>query len=327
MRALWYEKFGTSEDVFHVSDVEKPAPASGEVLVKLVYSGVNPSDAKARAGARPGVTRPPFPRIIPHSDGSGVIEAVGENVNASRIGEKVWLWNGQWQRAFGTAAEYISLPEAQAVPIPADISMDIGATLGIPALTAAHTVFGGGQVEGRTLLISGGAGSVGRNAVQLARWGGATVLATASAASHDKVLEAGAHAVFNYRDPQLAEKISGAAPDGIDRAIEVEFGQNADLLAEVMKPHGTIATYGSGKDMTPVLPFGPYMFKALNIDITLIYLLPLKERQAAIATLHKALIEGALQPQIQDILPLESGAKAHDLVMQAGRTGAVLLEL
>ncbi|MEM9845169.1 MAG: alcohol dehydrogenase catalytic domain-containing protein, partial [Pseudomonadota bacterium] len=175
MRALWYERFGASDDVLTCSDMEKPQAQSGEVLVRLAYSGVNPSDAKARAGGRPGVPHPPYPRIIPHSDGAGVIEAVGRGVDSGRIGEKVWLWNGQWQRAFGTAAEYIALPAHQAVPLPDAVTLQTGATLGIPALTAAHTVFGGGPVKDKTLLVSGGAGAVGRNAVQLARWGGATV--------------------------------------------------------------------------------------------------------------------------------------------------------
>lgn len=327
MRALWYEQFGPAVDVLRCAEIPTPVPDKGEVLVRVAYSGVNPSDAKARAGGRPGVPHPPYPRIIPHSDGAGMIEAVGADVDSGRIGERVWLWNGQWQRAFGTAAEYIALPSEQAVPLPDSVPLETGATLGIPALTAAQTVFGGGSVQGKTLLVSGGAGAVGRNAVQLARWGGATVLATSSAKSFDAVRAAGAHSVFDYSDPQLSEKIRHAAPDGIDRAIEVEFGQNAAMLAEVMRPLGTIATYGSGKDMTPFLPFGPYLFKALKIDITLIYLLPWPERQAAIAMLHDALTEGALQPQIQDVLPLEEGAKAHDLVMQSGRAGAVLLEL
>ena len=327
MRALWYERFGASDDVLTFSDMEKPQAQSGEVLVRLAYSGVNPSDAKARAGDGPGVPHPPYPRIIPHSDGAGVIEVVGRGVDSGRIGEKVWLWNGQWQRAFGTAAEYIALPAHQAVPLPDAVTLQTGATLGIPALTAAHTVFGGGPVKDKTLLVSGGAGAVGRNAVQLARWGGATVIATASAQSRHSVEKAGAHAVFDYSDPDLSARIRQAAPEGIDRAIEVEFGANATLLADVMRPLGTIATYGSGKDMTPTLPFGSYLFKALKIDITLIYLLPLPERQAAIEKLHEALNEGALQPQIQDVLPLDEGARAHDLVMRPGRAGAVLLEL
>ncbi|WP_412506734.1 NADPH:quinone reductase [Roseovarius sp. SYSU LYC5161] len=328
MHALAYSRFGPAPEVLAPVDIETPPPGPGDVLVRLAYSGVNPSDAKARAGARPGVTTPDFPLIIPHSDGAGVIEAVGAGVDGARIGQRVWVWNGQWQRPFGTAAQYIALPAAQAVPLPADVSLQTGATLGIPGLTAAHTVFGDGDVAGKTLLVSGGAGAVGHNAVQLAAWGGATVIATASAGAADRVRAAGAHHVFDYADPDLATRITDATQGaGIDRAIEVEFGANAALLAEVMKPLGTVAAYGSGKDMTPHLPFGPFLFKALKLDITLVYILPDAPRQAAIDRLHAALGSGALCPAIDRVLPLAQGSAAHEAVMQPGRAGAVLLDV
>lgn len=328
MRAVWYERFGPAAEVLEAGETDTPAPAPGEVLVRLARSGVNPSDAKARAGARPGVTKPPFPRIIPHSDGSGVIEAVGQGVDSAREGQRVWIWNGQWQRPFGTAAEYIALPQAQAVPLPEGVSFETGATLGIPGLTAAQTVFGGGEVDGKTLLISGGAGAVGHNAVQLARWGGAKVIATCSERAADRVRAAGADAVFDYADPDLAAKImEETGHRGVDRAVEVEFGANAALLAEVMAPLGTIAAYGSGKEMTPTLPFGPYLFKALKLDITLIYILPEGPRRVLIDRLHSALAEGALVPEIHARFPLEKAAEAQDAVMAPGRAGAVLLEI
>ncbi|HAR52722.1 MAG TPA: zinc-binding dehydrogenase, partial [Roseovarius nubinhibens] len=267
MRAVTYSRFGPASDVLSLAEIDRPSPAAGEVLVRLAFSGVNPSDAKARAGSRPGVTKPDHPLIVPHSDGAGVIEAVGDGIDPSRVGQEVWLWNGQWQRALGTGADYIALPAAQAVPLPEGINLETGATLGIPGLTAAHTVFASGAVTGQTLLISGGAGSVGHNAVQLAKWGGAKVIATASASAHARVRAAGADHVFDYRDPDLAAKILAASDGGgIDRAVEVEFGQNAALLGEVMRPNGTICAYGSGGDMTPTLPFGPYLFKALTLD-------------------------------------------------------------
>ncbi|MEO0568581.1 MAG: NADPH:quinone reductase [Pseudomonadota bacterium] len=327
MRAVWYERFGLSDAVLNTVSLPTPTPAPGEVLVRLSFSGVNPSDAKARAGARPGVTKPAFEQIIPHSDGAGIIEAVGDGVNPARVGEAVWIWNGQWQRAFGTAAEYIALPSEQAVQLPDGVSQQVGASLGIPGLTACHTVFGGGEVRGKTLLISGAAGSVGFNALQLAKWGGAKVIATASPAAFDDLRAAGADHVFDYSGPDLAAEILEASGGGIDRAVEVEFGQNAALLAEVMKPLGTIAAYGSGKDMTPEFPFGSFLFKALKLDITLIYILPNAERRAAIERLHQALLDGALTPEIHAILPLEKCAAAHDMVITAGRRGSVLLEL
>lgn len=328
MRAITYSLFGPADDVLSLTDISTPAPADGEVLVRLAVSGVNPSDAKARSGARPGVTKPAFDQIIPHSDGAGVIEAVGNGVDTSRVGQRVWIWNGQWQRAHGTAAEYISLPADQAVPLPESVSLEAGATLGIPGLTAAHTVFGGGDVAGQTLLISGGAGAVGHNAVQLAKSGGATVIATCSSSAEARVQDAGADHVFNYADPDLAAKITDATNGcGIDRAVEVEFGANAALLAEIMAPNGTIAAYGSFIDMTPELPFGPYLFKALKIDITLIYILPKHARDAAIARLHAGLANGSLTPAIHARYPLEDCAQAHDAVMSPGRAGAVLLEI
>lgn len=328
MHAISYSRFGPSHEVLAPCDIPTPDPGPGEVLVRLHVSGVNPSDAKARAGARPGVTKPAFPRIVPHSDGAGVIEAVGDGVPAARIGTRVWTWNGQWQRAFGTAAEYIALPSAQAVPLPEGAEFDIGACLGIPGLTAAHTVFGGGSVAGQKLLVSGGAGAVGHNALQLASAAGAEVIATCSNAAMDRVRAAGAAHVFDYADPDLAEKILQATGGtGIDRAIEVEFGANATLLPEVMAPNGTIAAYGSGKEMTPQVPFGPYLFKALKIDIVLIYILPEAARQDAIARLTTAVEAGTLRPAIHARFPLEHCARAHDAVMQPGRAGAVLLDI
>lgn len=327
MHAIWYSEFGPGDQVLISGEIKTPTPEPGDVLVRLSVSGVNPSDAKARAGARPGVTRPPFPCIIPHSDGAGVIEAVGEGVSPARIGQRVWIWNGQWQRPFGTAAEYIALPAEQAVPLPDEVSFDTGATLGIPGLTAAHTVFGGGDVAGKNLLISGGAGSVGHNAVQLAKWGGATVIATASSGALDRVSLAGTDHVLDYADPDLATKITDLTDGhGIDRAIEVEFGTNASLLAEVMAENSTIAAYGSAKSMTPELPFGAYLFKALTLDITLIYILNPEQRQAAITRLHAALADGALTSAIHAKYPFSQCAAAHDAVMQPGRAGAVLLD-
>ncbi|MCR9146335.1 MAG: NADPH:quinone reductase [Rhodobacteraceae bacterium] len=326
MKAVWYDTFGAPADVLTMGEMPTPVAAPGEVLVRLSHSGANPSDAKARAGSRPGVTKPAFPRIIPHSDGAGAIEAVGDGVPPARIGQHVWIWNGQWQRAHGTAAHYIALPAEQAVRLPEGVTPQTGATLGIPGLTAAHTVLGGGPVAGRTLLVSGGAGAVGHMAVQLAKWAGATVHATASAQDAAHVRAAGADHVFDYRDPDLAARILDASQGGIDRAIEVEFGTNAALLAEVMKPLSTIAAYGSAKDMTPRLPFGPFLFKALKLDISLIYILPAAARLAAIDALHSALADGALTPAIHATLPLADCARAHDMVLTPGRHGAVLLD-
>lgn len=325
MKAVTWRGFGPAREVLQIEDLAVPKPTSGEVLVRVAFSGVNPSDCKARGGARPGVTKPPFEVVVPHSDGAGVIEAVGEGVDAACVGERVWLWNGQWQRPFGTCAEYISVPAEQAIALPDDVPLEDGAVMGIPGLTAAQTVFGGGDVTGQTVLVSGGGGSVGFLAVQLAAWGGATVIATCGARDMDRVKAAGAAHVFDYASPTLAADIL-AVCDGLDRAVEVELGPNLLLLAEVMKPLGTIAAYGSAKDMAPEMPFGPMLFKALKLDISLIYILPLAERAAAIARLHGAFADGALKLDAPNVFALEEAAAAHEMVEAGGRTGAVLVK-
>ena len=269
MRAITYTANGPAADVLTLTELETPTPKAGEVLVRVARSGVNPSDVKSRQGA-PGAT-PAFPQIIPHSDGAGIIEAVGTGVQPSRIGQRVWLWNGQWQRAMGTCADYIALPSEQAVKLADAQSFDTGASLGIPALTAAHTVLGGGDVAGKTLLVSGAGGSVGFMAVQLAKWAGARVVATASAGpSTDHALAAGADVVLDHRSPDLAAEILQAtAGNFIHRAVECEFGVNIDTLSEVIAPNGTISAYGSQLDLTPTLPFRTLLFKAVTIDITI----------------------------------------------------------
>ena len=325
MRSITYRRFGPAKEVLSLEDSPKPEPQDGEVLVKVKFSGANPSDVKSRAGIRPGVTKPPYEKVIPHSDGSGVIEAVGKGVDHSRIAERVWIWNAQWARAFGTAAEYIALPADQAVQMPDSMTFENGATLGIPGLTAAHCVFGGGDVRGQTVLISGGAGAVAHNAIQLAKWGGAKVIATASPRSFERVSEAGADHVLDYSAPDLAKQISTIQPTGIDRAVEVEFGPNAELLGRVMRPCGTISAYGSALEMNPVFPFGPYLFKAITVDIALVYILEPSQRANAINKLHEAFADGALNPAVHEIYPLEDCIKAHEQIERGGRSGAILL--
>jgi len=326
MQAITYDRFGAARDVLTLSDIPSPAPGAGEVRVTLAYSGVNPSDVKSRAGTRPGVTKPAFPLIVPHSDGAGEIVAVGTGVDSARIGQKVWIWNGQWQRSHGTAAQEITLPAAQAVPLPDGTSLETGATLGIPGLTACHAVFGGGDISGKTLLIQGGGGSVGYLAVQLARWGGARVIATCSARDRDRVAAAGADVVLDYRAPDLAAEVLAANGDApVDSVVEVEFGRNITVDAEVIAPNGRLAAYGSAAEMSPTLPFGPLLFKAATIDIILIYLLPAPERTLAIEKLHAALGAGALDSPIDAVFPLAETAAAHEAVEAAGRVGATLI--
>ena len=329
MRAITYDRFGSAADVLRLEDLPVPSAEPGEVVVRLETSGVNPSDIRARAGGRPGVTEPPFPKIVPHSDGAGVIEAVGEGVAGSRVGERVWIWNGQWQRAFGTAAEYIALPEEQAVALPDHVSFEEGAVLGIPGLTACHAVLGGGSVEGQTVLVSGGAGTVGRLAIQVAAASGARVLATARGEQGmGAALSAGAQHVFDYSSDHLAEEIleanGGAA---VNRIVEVEFGKNVETNTKIIAERGTIAAFGSAKEMTPVLPFYPLMFKAVTIDLVLVYLLSQSERAATVNNLTELLERGALDIRISKTLPLEDCATAHEMIAAGDRAGSVVLKV
>lgn len=328
MKAVWYEKLGEPSEVLTYGEMQRPEPQFGEVLVKIHASSVNPSDVKMRAGTRGGGTDMPFSRIIPHSDGAGVIEAVGEGADKNRIGERVWISNGQWQRALGTAAEYIAIDANLVAPLPDEVSFEVGASLGIPVVTANHAIFADGNVDGLTVLVSGGAGTVGSLAVQFARTGGAKVIATAMG-EHDmeKAKIAGAQHVFDFRDEALAEKIL-AANQGrpVDRIIELEFGANIETDAKVIAPRGTIVSYGSAVVMKPELPFYSLMFKGVKIQLLLVYLLTNEERQAAAARVNKALIERKIDVPIHSSYPLEECAKAHQTV-ENGRSGSVVLTM
>ncbi|MGA9434187.1 MAG: NADPH:quinone reductase [Roseobacter sp.] len=327
MRAITYRTFGPADEVLKLTDIETPQPGAGEVLVSLAFSGVNPSDVKRRAGARPGETELPYPAICPHSDGAGTITAVGEDVDTNRIGEQVWIWNAQFDRAMGTAAEYVSLPEGQAVALPDGVSFETGASLGIPGLTAAHIVFGGGGIAGKTILIHGGNGSVGNLAVQLAAWGGARVITTARPVAFDRCRATGADAVLDYRSETLAQDVLTANNGArIDRIIDVEFGENIRTNAEVIAERGTISTYGSAKNMSPEIPFGPLLFKAVTIEIALVYILTDAERRRAIDVLHSALTDKALSYPVAEVFALGETDLAHQAVERSAREGAILID-
>ena len=327
MKVIGYEEFGPATEVLQLREIELQKPKSREVIVKLRYSGANPSDAKARAGNRPGIFKPEYSLVIPHSDGSGVIEDVGSELDKSLIGKRVWVRNGQWKRPFGTAAEYITIALENLIEMPSEMSFKDGATMGIPGLTAAYGIFGSGEVLGKTLLISGGMGAVGHLAVQLAKWGGAKVIATGSKSSCETILDLGADYFFEYSSDKLVSQIKEVAPEGIDRVVEVEFGINLTWLHEVLKPSGTLAVYGSAKEMNPIIPFGLYLFKAIKIDIFLIYILPPKEREIAINYLHLAYGQKALVPRIDSIYRLEDCDQAQERTLTKGRKGAVLLKI
>ncbi|MDH5422417.1 MAG: NADPH:quinone reductase [Acidimicrobiia bacterium] len=240
MRAAFYRSFGDAAEVLEVGELDKPDPADGEVLVRIVVSAVNPTDWKARRGSRPMT----FPFVIPNQDGSGVIEAVGPGVDEARVGQNVWVYFAASGRQYGTAAEYTVVPSDRAVPLPDGASMDLGASMGVPALTAHRALFWDGPVDGQTILVSGGAGAVGHYAIELAKDGGARVITTVSTAEKATLAAAaGADVVVNYRDSNAADQILDAAPGGVNRIVEVALGENMELDSAVLAPHGTIVTY------------------------------------------------------------------------------------
>ncbi|MDW4550252.1 NADPH:quinone reductase [Defluviimonas sp. D31] len=324
MKAVWYEAFGPAAEVLTVGTLPDPLPGPGEVLVRLRASGVNPSDVKLRAGARAGAVMA-WPKIVPHSDGAGVIEAVGAGVDTARIGERVWIWNGGWQRQYGTAAELIALPADQAVRLPEAADFAEGACLGIPAMTAWHAVFADGPVTGKTVLVTGGAGTVGRYACQMAALGGARVIATVSSAG--KAAHSTAGEWVNYRDADVAEAVRGmTGGEGVDRIVEVDFAANQAASLALLKPGGVIATYASASQMRPVLDFYPFMFKNITLRMILVYLLDPATRRRGEAQLTEWLANRALSHAVVPGGGLEDCAAAHETVEAGTKLGTVVME-
>ena len=331
MQAAYYERTGPAADVLQLADLPDPQPGPGELRVRLRWSGVNPSDVKSRAGLRSSAM--PFPRVIPHSDGMGVVDAVGAGVPATRIGQRVWLWNAAWGRPFGTAAQYVVLPQAQAVALPDNVADEAGACLGIPALTALHAVrmpgSDGAGVAGQRVLVAGGAGAVGHYAVQFARLlGAAQVIATTSTAEKAALARAaGADVTIDYRQADAAAQLREATQgQGVDRIIELDIAANAALDVDVLRPGGDLVVYGSGA--TPFeLPFFPLIAKNLNLRFFIVYHLPPADRQRCEAALTGWLQRGALQHNIAQRLPLAQIVEAHDAVAQGRVAGNLVVAI
>jgi len=310
MKAAWYENIGAAAEVLQVGETSDPNPNAGEVLIEIKASGVNPSDVKTRAGARGELQ---FPQIIPHSDGSGVITAVGEGIDESRIGERVWIWNGAFGRAHGTCAEMIALPSEQAVSLPDETSYEAAACLGIPASTAYYGMLCDGSVENQTVLVTGGAGAVGYYGIQLAKWSGASVITTVSGDEKAAVAnDAGADLIINYRDEDVVAAIEDFTNgEGVDRILEVEFGGNLSVSKEVIKPNGIIASYGSVAVMEPALPFYDLMFKGVKLNTYLIYIVSESDRNMIVNGLNAAMNDQALTHLVSESYALDDIVDAH----------------
>ena len=327
MRAAWFESFGSAQDVLQLGELETPSAGPGEVLVRVATSGVNPSDVKKRAGSFPNLLDGGF--VIPNSDGAGVIESVGEGVDESRVGERVWLYQAQYARRFGTAAEYVAIDSTRAPGLPANTSFEIGACLGIPVMTAHRCVFADGDVAGQLVLVTGGAGRVGHYAVQWASQAGATVIATASNDEDKAVCEAaGAAHVVNHRGDDVVGAIMEATGGReVDRIIDVEFGGNLPVSVEVLRIGGTIATYASTAVPEPTLPFFQMMYKDVTVRMIIVYAMPEEAKAHAVADIEKALSADALQHRIAHTLPLADIARSNELIEQGSIRGAVVLTI
>lgn len=321
MRAAVYDRTGAAAEVLRVEEVDRPEPGPGEVRVRVHLSAVNPTDWKSRAGATP---RPIEGFQIPDQDGVGVIDAVGEGVDAGRVGERVWVWFAAAGRRWGTAAEWTVVPETRAVRLPDAVSMEMGASLGVPAMTAHRCLFADGPLEGGTVLVAGGAGAVGHFAIELAKRAGARVATTVSTADKARLAEAaGADLVVNYREEDAAARIREWAPQ-VDRVVEVALAANLELDLAVTGAHAVVTTYAAAED--PVVPIRACMNKNLLLRFVLLYGVPEPALLAAVRDITAALEEGSLSELPYRRFALEDIAAAHDAV-EGGLTGKVLVEI
>lgn len=320
MKAAWYEKQGAAREVLTVGEMDVPQPLAGEVRIRVAASGINPGDVKKRQDAY-GYGMP-YPRVIPHSDGAGTVDAVGEGVAPEWIGRRVWCFGAQSYRPFGTAAEYTTVPLAQAVPLPAQVSFAQGACLGIPGITAHRAVHVAGPVEGRTVLVQGGAGAVGAFAVQLAHRAGARVIATCRAESDQEIAaRAGADEVLPA-DESLVARIQRCAPDGVHHIVEVAFGANLATDIAVLAQGGSIATYASDV-FTPEIPYWPLVFSNARLFFIGSDDVPIEAKREAARAINQALEAGWPGQAIAATFPLDEISAAHEFVEGAAKSGRV----
>lgn len=327
MHAVWFEIFGSANETLIFGEIPKPQVSEGEVLIRMKTTGVNPSDVKKRAGSAPNLLDDG--PVIPHSDGAGVIEAVGAGVTEQRIGERVWVYQAQFGRSFGSAAEYLAIDASRAAVLPENVSFEIGACLGIPVMTAHRCVFADGSVEGKTLLVTGGAGRVGYYAIQWAKQAGARVIATASNDEDKTICEnVGADLVVNHREKNWSEVLLASNDsEKVDRVIDVEFGANLAEVLKVIRVSGEIVTYSSNQVSQPQLPFGQMMYLDLMIRLVIVYAMPETAKQAAIVDINAKLASGELQHRLAHVLDFDDMVKAHELIEQGGFGGCVVARI
>jgi NADPH2:quinone reductase len=325
MRAAWYERTGPARDVLVVGDMPDPEPGPGEVRVKLATSGANPSDWKARMGSRPMIA----PRIIPHSDGAGVIEKVGEGVDRARVGQRVWVWNGQWKRPHGTAATMITVAAEQAVRLPDNTSFEAGACFGIPLLTAYRALTTDGSVAGKTVLVSGGAGGVGHYAIQLARLLGARRIVTtvSSDAKAAHAASAGADDIVNYKTENLVERIRQLTDGhGVDRLVDLDIAAHGKIVPDIIAKDGLVAAYGTNNQQVG-FEFTRMIVTGVGVRFFIVYELARDVRTAAIAHLTRLLEADTLRHAVAATYPLDAIADAHEALEQGRHMGNVVVTM
>jgi NADPH:quinone reductase len=322
MRAAWYEKQGPAREVLVVGEMPDPRPGAGEVRIRISASGINPGDIKKRQDAFGyGMA---YPRVIPHSDGAGHVDQVGEGVSSEWVGRTVWCYGAQSYRPFGTAAEFTVVPLDHVASLPSNVSPEQGACLGIPGITAHRAVHVGGNVAGETVLVQGSGGAVGMCAVQLARHAGARVIGTVrSAAEESAARAAGAHEVI-LNDETLLERVKTFAPDGVDHIVEVAFGANIDADVKMLKMGGSIGAYATDA-ATPTIPFWLMVFKNIRLYFLGSDDFPTAAKVAATRDLNGALQSGWPGFEIGERIPLSEIARAHELAEHPVRRGRVVV--
>jgi NADPH2:quinone reductase len=337
MRIARYERTGPAREVLTIANVPRPAPRAGEVLIRMRASGVNPADVRRRAGwSGPGFASVDR-SVVPHSDGAGVVEEIGEGVERRWLDRRVWVWNAGGASFYGfpdegcdvgTAAEYVALPARFVADLPEGVSFEVGACLGAPAVTAHFVVRADGTVVERTVLVQGGTGAVGELAVQIASADGATVIATVGSADRvERARQAGAHHVIDRSREDVAAAVLTLAPKGIDRIVEVEFGLNVAADAQMIAPNGTIASYSSPSVREPVLPYYALQRKGVTVRYVQAYILAPEHRRRAIAGVNELLAVGTLRPTIAATFPLDDIAAAHETVERHEAIGNVVITL
>jgi len=322
MRAAWYEKQGPAQEVLMVGEMPDPRPSAGEVRIRIAASGINPGDVKKRQDSF-GIGMP-YPRVIPHSDGAGRVDQVGDGVSPEWGGRHVWCYGAQSYRPFGTAAEFTVVPLDHVALLPESVTPDQGACLGIPGITAHRAVHVGGDVAGRTVLVQGAGGAVGMCATALARHAGARVIGTVrSSAEEPAARTAGAQEVV-LNDQGLMERMKALAPDGIDHIVEVAFGANIDADVEMLKMGGSIGAYATD-NATPKIPFWLMVFKNIRLFLLGSDDFPTVAKVAATRDLNDALQAGWAGFEIGERIPLAEIARAHELVEHTVRRGRVVV--